>query len=91
MTAKRRTEITIETHRVTTVRSLRAAALTWCEACSAGVLMVTPEVAAVLSHFSPRAVYRRVEAGEIHFVETANGWLLVCLNSIANLKAGAEE
>jgi hypothetical protein len=89
MTAKRRTEITIETHRVIAIHGRRGAALAWCEACRASVQMVTPEAAAVLARVSPRAVYRWVEAEEVHFVETADGWLLVCLNSIADLTAGA--
>ena len=55
MTAKRRTEITIEMHRVTAIRSRRSAALAWCEACRAGVQMVTPEAAAVLARVSPRS------------------------------------
>jgi hypothetical protein len=29
-----------------------------------------------------RAIYRRVEAGELHFTETPEGQLLICLNSI---------
>jgi len=44
--------------------------------------MCTPEEAAVLTHVSTRTIYRRVEAGRVHFTETAEGLLLVCLNSI---------
>jgi hypothetical protein len=87
MMAKRRTEITIETHRVTAIHARQGAARAWCEACGANVQMVTPEAAAVLARIRPRAIYRRVEAGEVHFVETAGGWLLVCLNSIGELTA----
>lgn len=43
--------------------------------------MVTPEEAAVLACVSPRTIYRGVEAGRIHFMETPEGLLLICLNS----------
>jgi len=38
--------------------------------------------AAVLSGVSVRTVYRRVEAGKVHFLETPLGALRVCLHSL---------
>jgi len=43
--------------------------------------MVTPDEAAIVTGVSTRAIYRWVETGIIHFRESANGSLLVCLNS----------
>ena len=42
--------------------------------------MVTPDEAAALTETSARAIFRRVESGELHFVETDKGALLVCRN-----------
>jgi len=60
----------------------RRLAPVWCGACSAYVDMVPPDVAAVAAGVSARAVFGWVEAGRVHFNETAEGALLVCLNSL---------
>ena len=78
--AKRRTVITIETDRII-IRGSRPAAL-WCERCAAGVPMVTPEQAARLFGATPRAIYRMVESGELHYLETPFGRLLICCVSL---------
>ncbi len=44
--------------------------------------LVKPEEAAVLAGVSPRTIYRRVEAGLVHFAESPEGWLLICLSSL---------
>ena len=44
--------------------------------------MVTPEYAAQISKAKPRAIYRQVESGELHFVETGEGELLICCSSL---------
>jgi len=44
--------------------------------------MVTPEEAAALAQTTTRDIYRRVEAGELHFTERPEGALLLCLNSL---------
>jgi predicted site-specific integrase-resolvase len=44
--------------------------------------MVTADDAATIAKVSSRTIYRRVEAGETHYTETAEGRLLVCTNSI---------
>jgi len=49
--------------------------------------MITPESAARLNGATVRAIYQRIEAGDLHFAETANGLLLVCSDSLAT--AGA--
>jgi hypothetical protein len=79
---KRTTVITIETHRLTVVRLRRPPAIAWCERCGGRVRMVTPEQAAALAGTRPRAIYRRVECGDLHFVETAEGALLICSGSL---------
>ena len=44
--------------------------------------MVTPAQAAVIARVSVRDINRRVEAGEVHFLETTQGALLVCISSL---------
>lgn len=78
----KRTIITIEKHRLTVVRSRRPSVVAWCERCGEEVRMVTPEQAATLAGTLPRAIYRRVESGDVHFVETRVGTLLICSGSL---------
>lgn len=52
--------------------------------------MVRVEDAAALVAATPRAVYRWVEAGKLHFAESERGLVLVCAQSLAIL-AGAEK
>src|SRR5713101_1264457 len=56
----------------------------WCATCAKPVPMVTPQQAAVIARVSVRVVNRWVEADDIHFMETPDGLLLVCLNSLRN-------
>lgn len=54
-----------------------------CEECGRQVQMVRPGQAAILTRISAREVYHLVDAGEIHFLETAEGLLLICLDSLS--------
>ena len=81
MGRKRRTVITIESHRLTVVRSRRPIEL-WCELCGRQLPMLTPEAAAALAGVSPRAIYRCIESGELHFIDASDGsGLLICSGS----------
>ena len=81
MKLKRRKFTTTETCSVTVIKSSGGTAR-WCPECNAEVWMASVEHAAVLSGVSARTVYRRVEAGKIHFIETPAGALRVCLHSL---------
>lgn len=59
-------------------RLLRA----WCSECDCEAQMITPEHAAAITQLTVRAVNRRVEAGTVHFLETPDGLLWVCLKSL---------
>ena len=80
--AKRRLEITFERERLLVVGRRRISVTAWCEGCGRRSPMTTPEGAAKSCGLTARAVYRRVEAGQVHFTETADGTLLVCCNSL---------
>jgi hypothetical protein len=80
---KRRTVITTETAEVYLVRKAgRPAIAMWCERCSAEVTMLTPDQAVAMTGASARSIFRRAEAGEVHAVETPEGLLLICVNSL---------
>lgn len=77
-TTKTRTEIHIETREVFVVRSLSQPCIAWCEACGVEVRIVTPEQAAARAHTTPREIYRRIEDGSQHTVETSDGTTFLC-------------
>jgi ribosomal protein L34E len=79
---KKTTRLTIETERVLVIRRRKAARRAKCGACGEVVNFVTVEEGAALTRISARAIYRRVEAGSVHFTESADGALVVCLNSL---------
>ena len=86
---KRRTEIKIEIERSLLInkpgqpeRKVSA----WCAECAAQVRLLRPEEVAVAAHVSPRTVYRWVEAGKLHFTETPEGGLRICLNSLGRVR-----
>ena len=79
---KRRIEITVEKRRLIVLRRQRPSVHDWCADCGEQVAMLTPDQAATIASVSSRMIYRRVEAGEMHYLETPEGHLLVCANSI---------
>ena len=83
MSKSRITEIAVETEETLTVRILRSHR-TRCAACATEVAMVRPETAARLTGLRSREIYRRVEAGAVHFQESADGTVYVCLESLAS-------
>jgi hypothetical protein len=53
-----------------------------CPVC-AGTAMVTPEEAATFARVTVRSIYARVEAGGVHFLETPDGRLVLCADSLS--------
>ena len=80
MKKKTTTRITIQTERFV-VMSRGPHRI--CVECGNEAHMVTIDEAALLTSVNQREIYRRVETGEIHFMETATGALLVCFNSLS--------
>ena len=83
MSSKRRTETTIETHQVWIIRRPESRKPAWCFDCTDQAAMLSPEEAMRMFGVSLRAIYRSVEAGRIHFSETPDGRLFVCLASLS--------
>ena len=78
----RRAEIIVELNQVVVIKKPEGLVVMWCPACAEQAHMITPEAAAVLSNVDTRTIYRRVDAGALHFAETSDGLALVCLNSL---------
>ena len=83
MGKKRITKITVESERVV-ISHRRHAALAWCAACRAQTRRLRPEEAAAIAAVTPRTIYRWVEAGKLHFTESPDGGLLICLDSLTS-------
>lgn len=89
----KRMEITIEQHEVTIVRSGQHRLLpaepqrAWCPFCEQEVVVLTAETAAQVQGVTHREIYRRIENGTLHFNETAEGVVQICLKSLRALHA----
>ena len=76
---KRRIEIITEVEREIFVIG-RPIPIIFCETCDGETRMVTPEEAAAQLAVTARTIYRWVEAESVHYVETIEGILLICLD-----------
>jgi hypothetical protein len=81
---RKKMEIIIEREQVLVIRRLDAQQSRWCAECSGQAQMLSIDEAAALARLSARALYRRVEASQVHFMETEDGLLLICINSLLN-------
>jgi len=80
---KKTTIVTIEARERMTIRRGGRQVIAWCDQCGADVPLVTPNEAAEMDGTDARAIFRGVESGEVHFIETGEGALLICANSLA--------
>jgi hypothetical protein len=78
---RRITKFTVETERTYIFRS-RGREIVWCVGCDSEVEMANMGEAATIAGLSELTVYRRLEAGFLHFAEDADGRLLICLSSL---------
>jgi hypothetical protein len=79
---KKTTIVTFESRERMTIRRGEQRVVAWCERCSAEVLMVSTNEAASLTGTNARSIFRGVEAGELHFLESETGELMVCSESL---------
>ena len=79
------TEIFIETREKIVFRQTSAQEVSAvCERCGSDSIFIVPERAAFLFDLTTREIYRRVESGAIHFLETGAGSTFVCAASLSN-------
>ena len=77
--------MTIETERTFIFRNRSGySAPAWCDECAREVQMSSLDEAARQAGVSELAIYQFIESGALHFTETADGHVLVCLNSLGN-------
>lgn len=81
-TTKRRIEIIVEQQRSLSISTRRISAVGWCAPCGQKVQMVTAEDAAQIAQVNARTIYRRTESGQLHFIESQEGILLICTRSL---------
>jgi hypothetical protein len=67
---KQKAEITFEQEETLILRQSDSYLLDFCPRCQTTVRLLTPDVMAVLTGGSEREVFRVIELGQIHFVET---------------------
>ena len=79
---KKTAKLTIETERVLVIRKRGGSRRAMCPVCGEMVDLLTVDEAAAFARISSRAVFRLVEAEGIHFTETVEEVLLICLNSL---------
>ena len=77
-----RTEITIETHEVMVVRRRSRYPQSPCSDCGGKATMLTLDEATTVYEIGMRSLFRFIEEGKLHFVETPKGTLLVCSESL---------
>lgn len=83
MKEQKRLEVFWETHEITTISFKRKlSASFFCQSCRAETLHLTVSEAASITKFSEFTIFRLVEMNQVHSIETANGQLLLCSNSL---------
>ena len=84
MSKKTRTTITtIESHECWVIKTRPPASPeVFCRSCLSGSAMLTPQSAAEQAGVSQRTVFRWIDEGVIHFAETKDGGLFVCLEPL---------
>lgn len=81
MKTKTKTVITFEACRRTVVSLGSDPIFIRCGFCGVETAMFLPNEFARLQGVTPRQIYREVEAGTFHYIENADGSLLICGNS----------
>jgi hypothetical protein len=83
----RKTEKAVEIHEFYVVRTTSGALPALCDECALGdAFMVAPEQAALVTHIPLRMIYRWIESALVHFRETPNGSVIVCLRSLTTTR-----
>jgi hypothetical protein len=95
MKVQKDNNVTTEKRRVVIINRSYLSPHKTCDCCPEPSGMITPDETAALCNVSTRTVYRWIETGTVHFSETADGMLLICLSSLAaismNEPQGEEE
>ncbi|CAN5341800.1 hypothetical protein BH18ACI2_BH18ACI2_04900 [soil metagenome] len=85
---KRVRRVTVKTERTFVFRSRGSVRVEWCADCGAEVGMMSVDGAAHRAGVSEMVIYRLVEAGRVHFAESPDGTMFVCLLSLPHAPPG---
>ncbi|HWN97657.1 MAG TPA: hypothetical protein VNS63_00135 [Blastocatellia bacterium] len=79
-----RTERMVEIHEFYVIRSASGSLPALCGECSTGdAIMVAPEQAAAIAAVPVRTIYLWVETDAVHYSETPDRSIIVCVKSLA--------
>lgn len=81
---KKVTEIIFEVEETLVVRQPETSFIAFCSDCEMPVEMISPRVCVELTDYTEREIFRLIEAGKIHFVETDK--IFVCRRSLTRNK-----
>jgi hypothetical protein len=79
---KQKIRITVTKEKYVSLGGAAALGAAWCPRCAAIKTMLTPDQAAFLAGVNTRQIFRWLEAGTLHYVETESPSPLVCLASL---------
>ena len=82
MKAKRRTEITIETHETMIIRFQQSQIIVFCESCQMDSQHLSLVQAVSILSLSETEINLLVGEKHIHYLETETGEFLICGNSV---------
>jgi hypothetical protein len=80
MKRKIRQTVLIETEQISILFDRTKQDFMFCPKCEVESVMLLPEKIAEVTAFPIREIYRRIESGEVHFIEKET--ILVCLESL---------
>jgi hypothetical protein len=82
MTTKHRTEVTIETQRITVIRNADSRQQARCDSCSVSFGGMTVIQAALALKVDQQSIFRLLGADELHTLNPFDRMLLICVHSI---------
>lgn len=74
--------LALEFERTIVIRRRKGPLSVWCAGCNVDVVMLTPDEATVLTSITTRALFRLVDEGRVHFSETNEGLVWICLPTL---------
>jgi hypothetical protein len=86
MRLRRRIAVTVEKREISISSHAAVREQAHCQRCGRWVSMLPVALAAGRAGVPERLVYQWAEAGKVHFIELPNGAILICSESLGELK-----
>jgi len=86
MRFRRRIAVTVEKREISISTDAIVREEAHCERCGREVSMLPVALAASLAGVPERLIYQWLEAGKVHFLERPNGVVLICSESLGEMK-----